>query len=419
MSQNTKMSVLTTKRLTGEIRNLEKDRETYYQVVQDKTDPFLFFFLLRGATDSVYRGGYYIGKICLPKDYPTSPGDFYMLTPSGRFQVNTKICLTNSGYHKESWTPMWNIKNMVIGFVSVFLSDNTTGISHIQETVAERQAKAADSMTYNLAKHKDICEKFDQFVKPDGTVRTDMEVEQYVKELRKGKKKKKNTDTEPEPELAQDKNIVTVTKTPDLKPKHGEEKKVEEKKNSVNENNMIGENDDNENDNNENNSMNKTISTAPNTKQNIVIPDTKQDIADYDDDNVPSITVKNLKTTKKSPNTINPIKKVVPDSGKKITSLGKKGVQKPFDQEPVDKRKKMPNQSSSVKESTKKSNAKEILMTNNNVGVKVVRNANSGPNNKSNDKSKKSPMSYEQWRRLIEKSTIRTHDAKLFSMTFY
>lgn len=124
----TTSQLLTATRLKNEIKNLEKDRESYYQVIQDENNQFEFYFLLRGATDTAYKGGYYIGKIVLPKDYPTSPGEFYMLTPSGRFQTNSKICLTNSSYHKESWSPMWNIKNMVIGFVSVFLTDNTSGI---------------------------------------------------------------------------------------------------------------------------------------------------------------------------------------------------------------------------------------------------------------------------------------------------
>jgi ubiquitin-protein ligase len=182
------VSALTTKRITGELKNLEKNREAYYQVVQDKNNPLLFYFLLRGASDSSYKNGYYIGKIVLPSDYPTNPGDFYMLTPSGRFKVNEKICLTNSSYHKESWSPMWNIKNMVIGFLSVFLSDDTTGISHIKETQAERHEKAKNSMAYNLKHHKDICLKFDQYMKADGTVRTDQELNEYIKSFKDNSK---------------------------------------------------------------------------------------------------------------------------------------------------------------------------------------------------------------------------------------
>ena len=209
MAMTNQQLLITAKRLKGEIKNLEKEREAYYQVVQDDVNKFMFYFLLRGSPDSPYKDGYYIGKIILPQDYPANPGDFYMLTPSGRFSVNSKICLTNSGYHKESWTPMWNIKNMVIGFVSVFLTDNTSGISHIQETPSERIKKAHNSMIYNMANHHDICMKFDQFVKPYGTLRTNTEIDDYVNKLREKKVKKKDNEQPTETVLETKQEINT------------------------------------------------------------------------------------------------------------------------------------------------------------------------------------------------------------------
>lgn len=183
--------ILTARRLKGEIQNLEKDREPYYQVIQDSSDQFLFYFLIRGK-EKQYDGGYYIGKIVLPHDYPATPGDFYMLTPSGRFQVNSKICLTNSSYHKENWTPIWNIKNMVIGFMSIFGSDKDTGISHIVESENQRICKARESVDYNRTHHSDIFNKFDQFIKEDGSLRTDDEIVEWINEKKQKKSKKSN-----------------------------------------------------------------------------------------------------------------------------------------------------------------------------------------------------------------------------------
>jgi ubiquitin-conjugating enzyme E2 J2 len=189
-------NAITIRRLKGEIKKLNKNRESYYQVVQDKVDPLLFYFLLRGDESSDYKGGYYIGKITLPETYPLNPGDIYMLTPSGRFKVDSKICLTNSGYHKDMWSPMWNIQNMVIGFTSVFLSDDTKGISHIRETPELRIQKAQNSINYNMAHNREIFMMFDQFVNPDGTVKSSEEVDKYICDLqlqRKQKKRIKNT----------------------------------------------------------------------------------------------------------------------------------------------------------------------------------------------------------------------------------
>ena len=183
--------ILTIRRLKGELKNLAKNREAYYQVVQDKKDQLLFYFLLRGDNDSDYKGGYYIGKIMLPDAFPTKPGDFYMLTPNGRFKTDSKICLTNTGYHSDMWTPMWNIKTLVISFVSVFLSDDTTGISHIKDSPSKRKQMAINSMKYNMKYHRDICMLFDQFMTPHGEVRTDSEVNKYLEDIELKRKQKK------------------------------------------------------------------------------------------------------------------------------------------------------------------------------------------------------------------------------------
>ena len=90
-----------------------------------------------------------------------------MLTPNGRFSINTKICVTNSGFHSDMWTPCWTIKQMLIGFYSIFIEDVDTGIAHIKETPAERKVKAANSCDFNMKNYKEIFMKFDQFVTPE------------------------------------------------------------------------------------------------------------------------------------------------------------------------------------------------------------------------------------------------------------
>lgn len=203
------INTLTNRRLKGEIKNLQKNRESYYQVVQDKNNELLFYFLLCGDNDSDYKGGYYIGKIELPESYPTNPGDFYMLTPSGRFNINSKICLTNSGYHRDMWSPMWNIQNMVIAFVSVFLSDDTKGISHIKESPHERRQKASESINYNMTYNKDIFMMFDQFVYPDGTIKSDKEIKQYIDDIKAEREKKKAKKKEKPERKKKEKTLTT------------------------------------------------------------------------------------------------------------------------------------------------------------------------------------------------------------------
>lgn len=186
------MSRLTEKRLIGEMRDLRKNKLDFAQAIQDEKNPFIFHFLLKGADDTDYAGGYYIGDIILPTNYPEKPGDFIMRTPNGRFSIGSKICLTNSGYHAESWTPMWTIRNMTIAFISIMMVDDTTGISHIKESPEERRFKARNSIAYNLTNYPELFKSFDQFVNEDGTVKTSAEVQASIDGDNKPKKKEKS-----------------------------------------------------------------------------------------------------------------------------------------------------------------------------------------------------------------------------------
>lgn len=167
------INIITEKRLKNEIKKIQKERLEFAQAIPDENNKFLFYFLLKGDEKSDYNGGYYIGKIELPKNYPTSPGDFYMLTKNGRFDINHKICLSNTAYHSDTWSPSWDIINMLIGFVSVFNDDTEHGISHIKESSEQRKLYAKESVNYNLLTYPDIFKRFDQFVNKDGIIKTE------------------------------------------------------------------------------------------------------------------------------------------------------------------------------------------------------------------------------------------------------
>lgn len=181
------MEVATAKRLKNEMKILNKNKCEFYQVVQDDENPLTFYFLLKGDSDSVYNGGYFIGKIMIPETYPQKAGDYMMLTPNGRFVIDKKICLSNSGYHPESWSPCWTLQSMMVGFSSIFLDDNDSGIGHIKKSAEEREYYAQSSINFNNMNYFDIFIKFDQFVNPDGTIKTK---EEQLRALEKKKKKK-------------------------------------------------------------------------------------------------------------------------------------------------------------------------------------------------------------------------------------
>ena len=149
------------KRLDNETKILSREPLHYATAYPDATNPLIWYFLIIGQKGTHYEGGQYIGKIVHSEKYPAEPPDYYMLTPSGRFEIDKKICLTNSSYHKGEWSSTWNIQTILIAFYSIFLDDNENGISHLKDTKENRLRMARESIDYNKNNRKGIVEKFD------------------------------------------------------------------------------------------------------------------------------------------------------------------------------------------------------------------------------------------------------------------
>ena len=82
--------------------------------------------MIFGLKDCAYEGGIYHGKLTFPKEYPLKPPGIVMLTPSGRFEVNKKICMSYSDFHPELWNPLWGVATIVIGTISFMMTEDIT-----------------------------------------------------------------------------------------------------------------------------------------------------------------------------------------------------------------------------------------------------------------------------------------------------
>lgn len=143
------MATVRQKRLASEFNSLIKEPLENIRVTICNDNMDTWYVKIYNLTDDEYKGGEYILEILMPKDYPFSPPDFRMLTPSGRFDINRKLCFSNSGYHPEDWSPMWNMKTIIMGFLSFFLEKSSTGIGHITTTVEDKKKMAKDSIVFN------------------------------------------------------------------------------------------------------------------------------------------------------------------------------------------------------------------------------------------------------------------------------
>lgn len=169
------------KRINGEIKQIRKNKSSEFQIIPDETNMQIFYFLLKPA-HKPYANGLYIGKIVLPDNFPHTAPNYYMLTPSGRFNINAPICLSNSGYHNTTWNPHWTIVNITKGFLSILLSENQSdfGLNHIHNSVEIREKLASDSIEYNIKNYPSIFKKFDYFVNEDFTIKSDDEINKII-----------------------------------------------------------------------------------------------------------------------------------------------------------------------------------------------------------------------------------------------
>lgn len=164
----TSLTPLCQKRLVGDLRLLKNDPLEFLDALPDEKDLLTWYFIVKGPESSDFKGGYYLGKIMHSPEYPFKSPDFMMLTPNGRFMDNKKICLSNSSYHSSEWSAMWNVKSILMGFLSIMLDDNENGISHIHDSKQSRSVMAANSIQYNKQHHFDILKKFTRFVDING-----------------------------------------------------------------------------------------------------------------------------------------------------------------------------------------------------------------------------------------------------------
>ena len=94
-------------RLRKELLAINKDRPEFIWATHKENNILLWSFLVAPPDDTVYGGGYYWGRVTFPQDYPFAPPGIQFVTPSGRFRPETKICMSMSDYHPESWNPAW------------------------------------------------------------------------------------------------------------------------------------------------------------------------------------------------------------------------------------------------------------------------------------------------------------------------
>mmetsp|Transcript_2468 Transcript_2468/g.3883 ORF Transcript_2468/g.3883 Transcript_2468/m.3883 type:complete len:229 (-) Transcript_2468:618-1304(-) len=168
------------RRIQADIRELARDPSDRYYASPLEDDMFEWHFTIRGAEGTDFEGGVYHGKILLPPEYPFKPPHIMFLTPSGRFETNTKVCLSFSAYHPELWQPAWGIRLILEAIISFLPTPADGAVGALDWSSDERKRLAKDSLNFSCAKCGKVVDLLTQLCQ---TVKEKMKENEFAKEI--------------------------------------------------------------------------------------------------------------------------------------------------------------------------------------------------------------------------------------------
>lgn len=95
--QQVAQSSLAAKRLRREATSLIKSPVPNIEAVPLETNILEWHYVIHGTAGTDYEGGCYHGMLKFPPEYPLKPPSVIMVTASGRFKTNRRLCLSMSG----------------------------------------------------------------------------------------------------------------------------------------------------------------------------------------------------------------------------------------------------------------------------------------------------------------------------------
>ncbi|KAK8478243.1 hypothetical protein V6N13_069954 [Hibiscus sabdariffa] len=133
------------KRILQEVKEMQSNPSDDFMSLPLEENIFEWQFAIRGPRDSEFEGGIYHGRIQLPAEYPFKPPSFMLLTPNGRFETQTKICLSISNHHPEHWQPSWSVRTALVALIAFMPTSPNGALGSLEYTKEERRALAIKS----------------------------------------------------------------------------------------------------------------------------------------------------------------------------------------------------------------------------------------------------------------------------------
>lgn len=160
----TMATALCARRLTKELRSLQKDpiESPKISVQPNEANILEIHYVIEGSDNTPYAGGIYWGKLIFPSNYPLKPPSVMMITPSGRFQPERRLCLSMSDFHPETWNPLWSVSTILTGLYS-FMIETSSTVGSIETSTSQKLEFARQSLAFNV-RDPAFCKLFPQYV---------------------------------------------------------------------------------------------------------------------------------------------------------------------------------------------------------------------------------------------------------------
>lgn len=180
------------KRLTKEYKSIVANPPAFIVAKPNDENILEWHFVITGPPNTPFEDGQYHGMLRFPSEYPFKPPSISMITPNGRFACNTRLCLSMSDYHPDTWNPAWSVSTIITGLLSFMTGDeSTTGSINTSDVVKKRLAK--ESKKWNMNENQRFIKQYPSLVVQN---RKDIEEEnQKQKLIQQQNDVQKNTST--------------------------------------------------------------------------------------------------------------------------------------------------------------------------------------------------------------------------------
>lgn len=144
------------KRLNKEYKSIAAAPPPFVIAKPNDENILEWHYVITGPTNTPYEGGQYHGVLRFPSEYPFKPPLIMMVTPNGRFSCNTRLCLSISDYHPDTWNPAWSVSTILTGLLS-FMTGNELTTGSISSTDIVKRKLAQDSRRWNSHENARFC----------------------------------------------------------------------------------------------------------------------------------------------------------------------------------------------------------------------------------------------------------------------